>query len=105
MAFTYVHRGAVDGSGGFDGADKLTGRTRRLGEPWRFGLRPEEIPAFLKARGLTLVEDLGRIEQQIAISGRWAGCGLCLGSRTSLWPRPEQLGRTADGCFVECFHL
>jgi methyltransferase (TIGR00027 family) len=30
----------------------------RVGEPWRFGWLPEELPSYLEARGLELVEDV-----------------------------------------------
>ncbi|MBA3819179.1 MAG: SAM-dependent methyltransferase, partial [Deltaproteobacteria bacterium] len=30
----------------------------QVGEPWRWGWAPEELPAYLEARGLTLVEDI-----------------------------------------------
>ena len=30
----------------------------RIGEPWRFGWSPHELPAYLEARGLVLVDDI-----------------------------------------------
>jgi methyltransferase (TIGR00027 family) len=30
----------------------------RAGEPWRFGWSPDELPAYLEARGLELVDDI-----------------------------------------------
>jgi methyltransferase (TIGR00027 family) len=59
LIFTYVHRGAIDGSVMFDGAARLRRNVERLGEPWTFGLVPEELPTFLRARGLRLERDLG----------------------------------------------
>lgn len=59
LIFTYVHRGAIDGSVMFDGAQRLRRNVERLGEPWTFGLIPEDLPAFLRARGLRLERDLG----------------------------------------------
>jgi hypothetical protein len=50
------------GSVQFEGADKLLRNVRRLEEPWRFGLLPEETPAFLERFGITLVEELGADE-------------------------------------------
>jgi methyltransferase (TIGR00027 family) len=62
LVFTYVHRGVIDGTARFDGADKLLRNVRRLGEPWTFGLRPEEVGDFLAWFGLELEEDLGADE-------------------------------------------
>jgi methyltransferase (TIGR00027 family) len=62
LAFTYVHRGAIDGTTRFDGADKLLRNVRGLGEPWTFGLRPDEVGDFLARCGLALEEDLGADE-------------------------------------------
>jgi len=59
LIFTYVHRGAVDGSVVFEGAAQHRRNMERLGEPWTFGLFPEELSAFLRARGLRLEKDLG----------------------------------------------
>ena len=46
----------------FEGARQLVDNVRRLGEPWRFGLLPEEVRSFLAARGLLLEENLGADE-------------------------------------------
>jgi methyltransferase (TIGR00027 family) len=62
LVFTYVHRGVIDGTARFDGADKLLRNVRRLGEPWTFGLRPDEVEDFLARFGLELEEDLGADE-------------------------------------------
>ena len=59
IVFTYVHRGAIDGSVPFDGAAQIRANVQKLGEPWRFGALPEEMPALLAGVGLALVEDLG----------------------------------------------
>jgi methyltransferase (TIGR00027 family) len=64
IAFTYIHRGVLDGSEHFRGASKLTAGARRLGEPWLFGLRPEDLFPFLSTRGLVLLEDLGAHDQR-----------------------------------------
>jgi hypothetical protein len=37
----------------------MLGIVERLGEPWRFGLRPDAVAAFVARCGLTLREDLG----------------------------------------------
>jgi O-methyltransferase involved in polyketide biosynthesis len=41
LIFTYVHRGALDGSGRFADAAELLIKLQRLGEPWTFGLDPD----------------------------------------------------------------
>src|SRR5262249_35263456 len=62
VIFTYVHKDALDESADFYGINRLTRDLRRLGEPWTFGLYPEQLPDYLKARGLRLMEDLGSTE-------------------------------------------
>jgi hypothetical protein len=37
----------------------LVDNVKRLGEPWTFGLHPEEVRGFLERFGLELEEDLG----------------------------------------------
>ncbi len=59
VVFTYIHRGVLDGSVDFHGAQKLVENVKRLGEPWRFGLVPEGLGIYLRGFGLTLEEDLG----------------------------------------------
>jgi len=60
--FTYIHEGVLNGSVAFVGADKTIAKVDGSGEPWRFGLLPEELPAFLRERGLSLLSDLGADE-------------------------------------------
>src|SRR5262249_6492318 len=62
IAFTYVHRAALERPGEFKGLKRLNRRLRRLGEPWTFGFDPLELHAFLDARGLELIDDIGSIE-------------------------------------------
>jgi methyltransferase (TIGR00027 family) len=57
MVFTYVHRGALDGSGLFPDAAKILSNVARLGEPWTFGFYPEQLPSYLHKRGLQLSRD------------------------------------------------
>jgi len=59
MVFTYIHRGMLDGSVSFVGADKSLATVRRAGEPYTFGFDPVELPQYLAARNLILVEDVG----------------------------------------------
>jgi methyltransferase (TIGR00027 family) len=58
LLFTYVDRRVLDHPELFFGAEKLLSRLRALGEPWTFGLYPEEIERYLAARKLRLVQDL-----------------------------------------------
>lgn len=62
LVFTYVHRGALDGSGLFADAADLLLDVKRLGEPWTFGLDPDGLPEYLRARGLELEQDLSARE-------------------------------------------
>jgi methyltransferase (TIGR00027 family) len=57
VVFTYVHGGALDGSGRFPDASKIVNNVARLGEPWTFGLIPEELRSYLGGRGLRLDRD------------------------------------------------
>lgn len=69
IVFTYIHRGVLDGSQRFDGADKLVDNVRRLGEPWRFGLVPAELAAYVARFGLQLEQDLGADEYRARYLG------------------------------------
>src|SRR5205085_1832341 len=46
----------------FEGAHEGTATVRRAGEPFTFGLDPAAVPAYLAARGLEPVEDVGAPE-------------------------------------------
>jgi len=69
LLFTYVHRGILDGSVRFAGAERLGATLRRAGEPWTFGLDPAALPSYLAARRLTLVEDLGACDYRARYLG------------------------------------
>ena len=62
IIFTYVHAGMIDGSVPFKAAARLLSGYANLGEPWLFGLRPEEANEFLRDRGLSLNRDLSAID-------------------------------------------
>lgn len=64
IVFTYIHQGLLDGSARFEGAASLVAFVRRAGEPFTFGLDPAQLRAYLAARGLDLVEDVGASEYQ-----------------------------------------
>jgi methyltransferase (TIGR00027 family) len=71
IVFTYIHRGVIDRSVRFEGADKLVGSVEKLGEPWRFGLVPDDLPAYLAGFGLVLEQDHGADEYR----ARYLGSG------------------------------
>jgi O-methyltransferase involved in polyketide biosynthesis len=76
IVFTYIHRGVIDGTKQFDGAPKLVGNVKRLGEPWQFGLVPEELESYLAGFALELEQDLGADEYRaryFGASARFAG--------------------------------
>lgn len=59
LVFTYVHRGVIDGSVQFEGAERLRSTVSGVGEPWTFGLDPDGLARYLSERGLRLVSDEG----------------------------------------------
>jgi O-methyltransferase involved in polyketide biosynthesis len=59
VVFTYVDRALIEGTRSFPGGRRLLFAVRRMGEPFRFGLAPTEVAAFLRERGFELLEDLG----------------------------------------------
>jgi methyltransferase (TIGR00027 family) len=59
ILFTYIHRGILDGSVRFEGAQESIETVGRAGEPFTFGFDPGELPAYLAERGLSLIEDVG----------------------------------------------
>jgi len=59
MVFTYIHRAILAGAATFAGADKTLATVRRAGEPYTFGFDPAELPQYLAARNLSLIEDVG----------------------------------------------
>ena len=62
MVFTYLHQGVLDGSVRFPGADRSLATVHRVGEPYTFGFEPVELPRYLAARHLILIEDVGGSE-------------------------------------------
>jgi methyltransferase (TIGR00027 family) len=62
LAFTYVHRGLLDGTHRFPHAEPWVGSVRAAGEPFVFGLDPGTLGAFLADRGWRLLEDLSTTE-------------------------------------------
>jgi methyltransferase (TIGR00027 family) len=62
VVFTYVHRRVLDDPQAFEGTRRLFRMLRRTREPWTFGFDPAEVPGYLAARGLDLIEDLGAVD-------------------------------------------
>ena len=58
IAFDYWHRAVIDGDYTAYGASQAVSRVTKLGEPYRSGIDPAELPAYLSDRGLDLDSDL-----------------------------------------------
>ena len=58
IAFTYIHRGIIDGYARSELDETLMSLARQGGSPWIFGLDPAELPPYLDRRGLALVEEV-----------------------------------------------
>ncbi len=69
IVFTYVHREVLDNPSKFEGTQTLARTLQELGEPWTFGLDPAELPGYLRARGLQLIEDLGSVDYRARYMG------------------------------------
>jgi methyltransferase (TIGR00027 family) len=67
--FTYVHSGVLDGSQFFAGGTAATRATRKAGEPWTFGMCPEDVADYLRQRRLRLLADLGADEYRVRTMG------------------------------------
>ena len=59
VVLTYVDRGLIERTRSFPGGRRLLFAVRHFGEPFRFGLAPEEVARFLRDRGFELLEDIG----------------------------------------------
>jgi methyltransferase (TIGR00027 family) len=62
IIFTYVHADLLNSRFAAPGVVRLTAALRAYGEPWTFGLLPEEVPAYLAEKGIRLLNDLGAAE-------------------------------------------
>jgi methyltransferase (TIGR00027 family) len=60
LVFTYIERAAIDRPSGWARALRpvLTG----VGEPFKFGWNPDDLPAWLDERGLTLISDRAEVD-------------------------------------------
>jgi methyltransferase (TIGR00027 family) len=59
MVFTYIHQAILGESNAFAGSAETLATVRRGGEPYTFGFDPADLPRYLAARGLVLIEDVG----------------------------------------------
>ena len=57
LIFTYVHKGALDGSVLFPEAARWKSSVRSTGEPFTFGFDPAALPHYLQPHGFTLLSD------------------------------------------------
>jgi O-methyltransferase involved in polyketide biosynthesis len=57
VLFTYVDRGMLNGTAFFEGAETTLRTVRRVGEPFTFGMNPDEVPGYLADRGFKLEWD------------------------------------------------
>ena len=65
IVFTYIHRGTLDPTSPLYNPEMLD-RLGKLGEPWRFGLHPNQVRKYLAERGLALLDhvDAGEFRQR-----------------------------------------
>jgi methyltransferase (TIGR00027 family) len=70
LIFTYVHRLALDHPATFPDAKKLLCSLEQIGEPWTFGLLPDEVSGFLATTGLRLRQDVGSSEYRAKFMGQ-----------------------------------
>lgn len=59
VVFDYVYKGILDGTADYFGAKDVMRTVSKSGEPYMWGLAPGGVRAFLTARGLDLVSDIG----------------------------------------------
>jgi methyltransferase (TIGR00027 family) len=62
LIFTYVHKGALDGSMRFSGSDRWKSWVKRSGEPFIFGFDPATLADTLRPYGLLLRSDASTAE-------------------------------------------
>lgn len=72
LVFTYIERAVLESPERFFGASKLIARVKSYGEPWRFGLDPRELRAYLARRGFELLKDVSAAE--VRLSSSRSGC-------------------------------
>jgi methyltransferase (TIGR00027 family) len=58
MVFDHLHRATADGTSDDAGARRARRRSARVGEPWLYGIDPEDVPAWLAPFGFEVVEQM-----------------------------------------------
>src|SRR5262249_22663949 len=58
LLFTYIERAVLEKPERYFGSRNLMARLRSYGQPWTFGLNPEEVRSYLAQRGFDLLKDL-----------------------------------------------
>lgn len=61
LLFTYVDQHAINQLAQDAETRRIDWLLKRIGEPWTFGMNPKELPAYLDARGLSLIEDVNAL--------------------------------------------
>jgi O-methyltransferase involved in polyketide biosynthesis len=84
LLFTYIDRAVLDNPERFLGARRLIERLRSYGEPWTFGLDPEEVRPYLATRRFELLKD-------VSVSDVWQRA-----RRSRLGPRGYEFYRLAS---------
>jgi methyltransferase (TIGR00027 family) len=69
LLFTYLHSDVLTRPEAFVGTKRLFASLEKVGEQLRFGIDPEELPAFLAARGFELESDLGAADYRRRVFG------------------------------------
>jgi len=69
LMFSYVHRGALDGSVDFPEARRWKESVGSAGEPFVFGFDPAELGEYLAARGFGLRSDVSTAEAAALYNG------------------------------------
>jgi methyltransferase (TIGR00027 family) len=69
ILFTYVHSDVLKPKAAFAGLEAVQHLLDNASEPWTFGFDPAELPAYLAARGLRLVSDLGAVDYRACTMG------------------------------------
>jgi methyltransferase (TIGR00027 family) len=59
ILFTYIHDRVLRCPEDFFGTGPLLETLKAAGEVWKFGIDPPALPAYLRERGLELLEDVG----------------------------------------------
>jgi methyltransferase (TIGR00027 family) len=62
LLFTYIERAVLDNPNQYFGAQRLLTRLRSYGEPWTFGLHPEEVGPYVAGHGFRLLKDVSVAE-------------------------------------------